>query len=428
MDTSTTRALLQLRQRIEDQLEWGSVANWSHKDFQALSKMILDQTGKQISVTTLKRIWGRAQLVANPSVVTMDILAEFAGYTDWRVFQKQLGEKRELAQSRLQLRPHTRLLLGLCLLILAFGLLGYWLFHQKETRSGTPDPKALEQLQFDFHKVTTGYPNTVIFRYDLSKLDYESAAIQQSWDDSKRISLSESKGLVTSTYYSPGYYLVKLLVDGHIVREKQLYIPSEQWQGQIWGSSTGLSYLDAKQIITGNGLEITGEILKTMEARYSQQLYLARLEAKPTINSKHFTLETKFRLAQASSNSICGNIRLTITGTREVFGFHFSLLGCVGDLVFFLNKEMVSGRKQDLSAFGLAPGEWINCRISVQDRQLQVYRQDQLIFNHLLSGNIGQIGGVQWQFEGLPEIKQLELYDGEKKLDLLTSQLFRKSM
>lgn len=425
MDTPTFRALLQLRRQIEDRLEWGSAANWSNKDFQTLSKMILDQTDKRISVTTLKRIWGRAQLVANPSVATLDILAEFAGYADWRVFRKQLSEKPEtvLIQSRRKRLPPKLLFAGLCLLILAFGLIGYWSFYQKGSRSGLPVLKDLEQIQFDFYKVATGYPNTVIFRYDLGDLDYDSVAIQQSWDESKQIRLSEPKGLAASTYYSPGYYLVKLLIDGRIVKEKQLYIPSEQWQGQIWGTLPGINYLDQKQINTGNGLEVTDEVLKKMEAHSYRQLYLARLEANPTINSSHFTLETKFRLAQAASNSICGNIRLTITGTREVFGFHFSLLGCVGDLFFYLNKEMISGRKQDLSAFGLAPGEWVNCRISVQDKQLKVYRQDQLIFEHILTEDIGRIGGVQWQFEGLPEIKQLELNTGKKKLDLLASQL-----
>ena len=70
--------------QIEEQLGWGSGSDWSNKDFEELSDRIFDSTKKRLSVTTLKRIWGRAEMVANPSSATLDILSEFIGYKNWR--------------------------------------------------------------------------------------------------------------------------------------------------------------------------------------------------------------------------------------------------------------------------------------------------------------------------------------------------------
>ena len=81
--------LRQLVQQIEAQLGWGEGSTWTNKDFQELSERIFAHTRQQLSVTTLKRVWGRAERVANPSGATLDILAEFAGYGSWRAFRQQ---------------------------------------------------------------------------------------------------------------------------------------------------------------------------------------------------------------------------------------------------------------------------------------------------------------------------------------------------
>ena len=92
---------------------------------------------------------------------------------------------------------------------------------------------------------------------------------------------------------------------------------------------------------------------------------------------------------------------------------------CAGDLFFFLNREMVSGKTQDLTAFGLRVGEWVICSIKVKDKQLKVYRDEQLIFEHTMDFDLGKIGGVQWSAEGLPEIRKLQMKDKKILLDLL---------
>ncbi|WPQ63248.1 hypothetical protein SIO70_00025 [Chitinophaga sancti] len=44
---------------IETRLNWGKSSEWTNYDFEKLSVAIQDKTGVTLSVTTLKRLWGK---------------------------------------------------------------------------------------------------------------------------------------------------------------------------------------------------------------------------------------------------------------------------------------------------------------------------------------------------------------------------------
>lgn len=422
----SSEPLRQLVQRIETQLDWGAGDAWTNKDFRELSERIFDRTRQQLSVTTLKRVWGRAERIANPSGATLDILAEFAGYDSWRAFRQQHAPKlpqNGSLPSVPQPKPNRKVVGGAALL-LALLSVAWYAMQNREAPTDTPAlTPLLDSVVFSFEKVTTGYPNTVIFRYDVGELPYDSLSIQQSWDTRKRLALTEPQGLATSTYYYPGYFLTKLLVDGQIVGEKDLYIPTQGWQSIVRESETEFAYLKPAQLRHDSTLTVTPDVLTQLNQQPKSLLYLANLTDDPRIDGRNFSLETEFRMAQPTDRSVCQQVRLTVTGSHEVLGFHFTVPGCVGDLLFMLNQEMVSGRDHDLSAFGLDFSKWTRCRIAVQNNQLRVWLNGEEVFTHLLASNIGRVGGVQWTFEGAGEIRQLVMEDEEGKVDLMTEYI-----
>ncbi len=415
----SSEPLRQLVQHIEAQLAWGEGSTWTNKDFQELSERIFDHTRQQLSVTTLKRVWGRAERVANPSGATLDILAEFAGYGSWRAFRQQQSltlPQNGSPPSRPRSRRSWKMVSGAILLLVLLSL-GWYALQDRKTPISNLSPLS-DSIRFSFEKVASGYPNTVIFRYDVGATPYDSLAIQQSWDTSKRIALTEPQGLVTTTYYYPGYFLTKLLVDGQIVREKALYIPTQGWQGLIH-EKEGFVYLKPEQLLRDSVLTVAPGVLTQMNQRAESRLYLAHLTDDPQIDGSDFSLDTEFRMPQATERSVCQQVRLTVTGTKEVLGFHFTIPGCVGDLLFMLNQEMVSGQSHDLSAFGLNFSEWTRCRIAVQNQRVRVWLSDREVFSHQMTSDIGRVGGVQWTFEGEGEIRQLEMRDANRKVNLM---------
>ncbi|BFP39230.1 hypothetical protein FGF1_00750 [Flavobacteriaceae bacterium GF1] len=404
---------------IESHLGWGTGDSWTNKDFKDLSDQIFKVTGKRLSVTTLKRIWGRAEVVANPSVTTFDILSEFVGYESWRDFQQAHSNGR--STGKLSKIPYGFWKWGIgstVILLLAL----FFLRGGKNPNEARTTPKAefpTENVSFSFEKVAIGYPNTVIFQYDLGPLSPDSMYIQQSWDSDKRIPLHKAKGLVTSTYYLPGYFLTKLMANEQILLERELYIPTQGWQGLLLGDGGEITYLKPEEFYKGEYLGIRSGVLEKMDGMEGGELYLAQLSPNPSIDGTDFSMATTFRMPKSSEHSICRSIRMTVTGTREVISLEFSIPGCVGDLGFFMDNEMISGRNHDLSAFGRDMGQWTRCELKVSDGMLTIVLDDQIAFQKELKVDLGKIGGVQWTFEGQGEIKELVLEDEQQQWNLL---------
>ncbi|MDH5382762.1 MAG: hypothetical protein OEW75_18040, partial [Cyclobacteriaceae bacterium] len=418
-----TKSLMKevLVQRIESQIGWGSGKNWSNKEFEELSEQIFIKTRKQVSVTTLKRLWGRAEQIANPSVSTLDILAEFAAYKSWRHFLE--GNKSFPAKKSNVInfkRGKSAWSIVVVILLLGVGVIWFGFSDKKPDRQSSAKDIVTDSIYFSLQKVTNGYPNTVIFTYDIGKNTYDSLFIQQDWDIRKRIPLNEAQGLVTSTYYYPGYYLTKLVVNDKIVKEENLYIPTSGWEAYIPQSWNEVTYLNQTQVLLDSTLKLSPEVLDQINDDSLKFMSLTNLSKKPQINSSNFNLETEFRLEEPSKKSICRFVSLTVTGTKDVMSIQFSIPGCVGDLMLYINREMVSGRNHDLSAFGLNMEEWINCKIEVKDNQLAIFINDKPIHNQQLTKDLGQIGGVQWTFEGLGEIGLMQIEDKDSKIDFLS--------
>src|SRR6218665_4129146 len=74
---------------IEEKLGWGKSENWVNYDFEKLSDAIHERTTVRLSVTTLKRIWGKLKYDSAPTLTTLNTLAQFAGYSDWRNFRQE---------------------------------------------------------------------------------------------------------------------------------------------------------------------------------------------------------------------------------------------------------------------------------------------------------------------------------------------------
>ena len=59
-------------------------------DFETLSYLILEKTGKYISISTLKRIWDYVPATTVPRSTTLDILCKYVGHKDFITFCNDL--------------------------------------------------------------------------------------------------------------------------------------------------------------------------------------------------------------------------------------------------------------------------------------------------------------------------------------------------
>lgn len=98
------------------------------KDFDILSEYIADETHQKVSASTLKRFWGYLSEPTIPRVSTLDILAQYAGYTDWTSFLEQDSAQiaPKVGTSRRKRTPLFWGILSVCVvgIAVAFFLLG----------------------------------------------------------------------------------------------------------------------------------------------------------------------------------------------------------------------------------------------------------------------------------------------------------------
>ncbi|MEM9824400.1 MAG: hypothetical protein AAF985_25160, partial [Bacteroidota bacterium] len=148
-------------EKIEQELNWGRSEHWTGSDFEKLSDLIAEKTGQSLSVSTLKRLWGRTSQAVQPTATTLNILAEFTGAKSWRAFDspketfthdEHLDKKKHFSLRKVSLFTAAFLLLVLAL----FSLSGTNKNMDGQAKNAI-DPV---QVSFSLEKVARGIPNT----------------------------------------------------------------------------------------------------------------------------------------------------------------------------------------------------------------------------------------------------------------------------
>lgn len=414
MDPSFEKYIAILKKEIEGLLAWGKSEEWTNKDFENLKEKIFLKTNNALSVSTLKRVWGRTEQKATPSITTLDILSQFADHKSWRAFRKNVFINKKEAKNHHLFKGFSKYMLIFIPVFLILLVILSYIGNSSFSINNSALQEKFQAVEFDYEKVTIGYPNTVVFKYDVKDLAFDSLSIQQSWDTSKRIPLADGKGIRTSTYLFPGYFLTKLVWNEKIIKEKELYIPTLGWQGAVTRNNGEIHYLE-DEIIVKDGVVTTNY----MEQKEDQELYLAYLNNDPFIHGSDFELNSSFRITKKFDHSTCSFSRIIVTGTKEVISLNFSIPGCVGALNNFINMKFIQGRNTDLSGFGVEKNQFIQCNLKMKDNVLEVYLEDKLILKDSLASDIGKIGGAQFWFDGIGEINQLTIKDDKNEINLL---------
>src|ERR1700761_1596931 len=87
----------QLKQEVLDK---AGLTIITPSDCQSLALNISKQTKKQISDTTIKRIYGFALSSSVPSLYTLNLLAEYCGYSSWDYFCDEHSKKQIKPQAK----------------------------------------------------------------------------------------------------------------------------------------------------------------------------------------------------------------------------------------------------------------------------------------------------------------------------------------
>ncbi|MBW8244940.1 hypothetical protein K1F50_19190 [Muricauda oceani] len=394
---------------VSKKLSRGPIALWGTRDFQVLSESIQEETGILLSISTLKRLSGRVRYKSRPNSSTLDTLAKYIGYDDWRVFSNSLEPDKSMVVKEKKRIGTTTFFIYTTATIFLILVVSSYLLLQNRAKYYSPNDFA-----FSIKSVTTGLPNSVVFKYNASIADEkDKIEIQQDWDKRKRVAVNKNDSILTSIYYRPGFFKSKLVVNDSIVKEKDVFIPSNGWLATIETDSIPV-YLNLE-----NELSIDLDMLKVhgIDPRTSKTIVgLYQVRDFGELYTDEFELTTSFQNNFQSGNTPCQVAQLTIIHEDGPIVIPVCNKGCISEISLFAFDKQISGKKNDLSNFGVEPTDLVQLKCLSKDQKMIIAINGNHAYTFDVTEKRSKILGIGFFFEGTGLVKNVRIKKNNKIL------------
>ena len=409
--------------KVEEKINRGPSGKWTNYDFEQLSESIHGVTKVLLSVTTLKRIWGKVKYTHAPSIQTLNALAQFTGYTDWRDFELKnspvIKENKEVPLSvtplqvpsrSMAIRKYLVALVALTLIVLV-----YVAFRRK-----SPPKIDSNEYSYSLNKINiTGVPNSVIFSYDASKAPSDSVYIVQTWDITRKTLVPKNGKNHSAIYYYPGFFNTKLIIDSTIVKRQDLQISSDGWLGTCKTEDIIPIYLTKQEIAVKEGVSIDSNLLLShsipLKPVSPKTIFFNQRDLGDLMDD-NFDFETVIRNANTSADNACHKTQVLIQCKDDIIIIPLAAKACVGDMVLGFAGVYQTSKYNDLSGFGCDLTQWTKLKIICRNRHARIFVNDNLAFELDAPNKPVGIVGVQYRFNGAAEIKYSRFWNSSGKL------------
>lgn len=409
---------------IELKLNWGPGGEWRGQDFERLSLEIQKVTGVILSVTTLKRLWGKLKYTNVPTTTTLNALAQFAGYENWLAFKKELTLEEIPVLTPQFVSTNQNRKIG-------FGKLKYWCFGMTSfiivagllLFSNAKIEKPIDRSAYTFssNKVNTeGVPNSVIFNFNATAANQDTVFIAQSWDVSRKVSVSPLAHTYSAIYYHPGYFRAKLIVGRQIVKEHDLMISSGGWVAMVENNGGVPLYFKAKELLSADQVEVNEKLLSQYNISLQPTLPKLRfynVQELGGIKNDHFIFETTLKSEFKEGTAACQRVDVLILCKNEVISIPLSSRGCVGDLSLYVAGTELKSADADLSNFGCDLGQWVKLRVEAKNGNMQFLINDKQAYSIPFSSTPADIVGIQYRFNGTGAVKDTRFIKDNRVID-----------
>lgn len=407
----------------EARLGWGDSHDWTSYDFEKLSETIREATGVTLSVTTLKRLWGKLKYDNIPATTTLNTLAQFAGYEDWREFKRQekaetteIKENTAFAKEPEKKKPRRRKWEYGLAVLLPLVIVLYLLFL-----SNTTIRINKEDYQFRSNTtVTRGVPNSVIFTYNATAAGNEKVSISQSWDIRRKVTVPADQKEYSTIYYTPGYFRAKLIIGEQIVKEHDLMVASDGWLALAEQESGVPVYFKKEESEKDSAIVVDEALLAAYHLPLQPSPPTLRIYNIQDLGIKndHFTFETSLKSEYHRGTAACQRVEILIHCKNDMIMIPLCAKGCVGDLVLVAAGAVAKSSNANLSGFGCDLSQWVKLKVEAKNKQVNFFVNGEKAYSLTFSAEPADIVGVQYRFQGTAAVKDTRFIKDDRIIKL----------
>ncbi|WP_321374562.1 hypothetical protein [uncultured Draconibacterium sp.] len=398
-----------IARKIAEKLHVDDPEHLQQRDYENLNLKIEEKTGVNLSVSTLKRIT-KNQFQRIPQKNTLNALAQFLDYEDWYDFKNNYATAAKTITKKPQLNfKLPKRVLFIPVAIIAIALFAIILLNSKPAKS-------YSEVSFTSRtNVSSGVPNTVIFDYDISMYDFDSAFIQQSWDARRRAEIKKNEKYSTSVYYYPGYHRAKIMINDQLVREIPVYITTDGWLSLIQNPENDLIPIYVNEDCIKNGqIYLPPESVKAhhidlSKNNHSTCFYFVNDDFSG--DSDNFGFETQVKNNINEGGQACQVCEISVFGEYGRHVVQLSNPGCIGSIFQKFGPQYAMGTNNDLSAFGTNMDEWNKVKIEISNKMVTILLNDEEIYSTSYEGSNGALKGVSYRFAGSGAVDYTRLYN-----------------
>jgi hypothetical protein len=415
---------------IEERLGWGTSTSWVNYDFERLAAAIEEKTGVLLSITTLKRIWGKVKYDSSPTLTTLNTLARFLDFEDWRSFTKQHAALQTPLQPEVETTPRTeeisqagkkrKITIPVSLLTAVFLLSLTFLIFSARKRSIAMQLDAGE-YQFKADKIISqGVPNSVIFSYDASASPTDSVYIVQTWDARRKTLVSRSNQKHSAIYYYPGFFRTKLIVGNTVVKTHDLQISTDGWLCLMEADPIPF-YFKKEEYRKNDRVEIDRNLLKKYNLGLNPVAPKIRFFNQRDLGDlmdDDFLFETTVKNAFNEGSNSCQYVEILIQCKDDIIIIPLSAKACAGNLSLYAAGKQLNSREADLSGFGADLNQWTTLRVESKEKNMRFYVNNILAASLAFPNNPTGIVGVQYRFNGTGAARNTWFENGSGRISL----------
>lgn len=400
---------------VELKLDWDDSNLWTTHDFEELSEKILRKTTINLSVTTLKRLWGKINYDSKPTITTLNTLAQFIDFENWRDYKQDVRLTNPKDKIFLKERMSVKmkiLFTGLITVLLVVFIILFFKSDSENSRKFSSD-----QFSFNSKKVVPiGVPNSVIFTYDATAAsETDLVEFQQSWDERLRTTLKRDKKKYNSIYYYPGYFKAKLIVNDSIMKELGVLIKTDGWLTLAERDATKPPfYFNKEDAFSIDGVMTLpmDKILAKNVRREPTPMWTSHFNISDFENellSDNFLFETEIRNDFTEIVGLCQYIHVVLYFEGAMLYLPFSFKGCVSNLSLYDTNGIMD---VDVSALGFEPNQWMKLRVEVKNEKGKIYINDKLEYDFNFHFKTpARFVGIKYNFQGTGSVKYTKLFN-----------------